>query len=330
MKPTFGVEEEVFAVLPYRPTLHSLYYLSKFLWKNPLANYFHSAANFSLPSEMPGGFMAGIEISTAIHTNIDALIEDLYLKRKLLADSCEGLLLATGSLITDCSRSRTCALQVHIGGVKNMQEVYARLVFYLPLLTLLTVNTPFAAGKYFGQSFRMQNSFAIGPLVSDWQYRFQDIIYSRRLRTIEIRVFDSIWDIERIRLLLNLIRQIVISKENLPLDKGAYNKLRGRVFTIGYDNYLSHLYEKLKTIAGVSQDIFKGTCSNQVRALYSQHGLLGTYTALDNAYRYGKIVPGSYSFQKRFHFLKIIAGFLGYYIPKLPFSIYKSVRENLN
>ena len=327
MKPTFGIEEEVFVVEPYWPSFDSLYYLSRFLWKKPFAHYFRTASNFCLGEEISKGLMAGIEISTSIHTDLDELMRELACKRKFLAESCDGLILPLGSLITDRSRSRTCAWQIHIGGVKNLKKVYANLVFYLPLLTLLTVNAPFVQGKYFGQSFRMHYSFAIGPLTSDWSYRFQDIIYSRRLKTIEIRVFDPIWDMERIRLLLELIRRIVLDEEELPLDRRGYNELRERVITVGYGGYLSPLYQRLRKFADLSEDIFRDTCSGQIRTLYQRCGLLGTYTALDNAYRSGKLTARPYIPQKSSHFLKMISGFLTYYIPKLPFSIYKIMRE---
>lgn len=327
MKPTFGIEEEVFVVEPYWPGLDSLYYLSRFLWKNPLAHYRHSASNFCLSGDISKGLMAGIEISTPIHTDVDELIEDLNHKRKLLAESCDGLILPLGSLITDRSSSRTCAWQIHIGGVKNLRRAYANLVFYLPLLKLLMVNAPFVQGRYFGQSFRMHYSFAVGPLISDWSYRFQDIIYSRRLKTIEIRVFDPIWDMERIKLLLELIRQIILSEEDLPLDIKRYNELREKVITTGYDGYLFPLYRRMRKFADLSEDIFRETCSSQIRTLYERYDLLGTYTALDNAYRTGRLTPRPYNSQKSFRILKKIYGLLTYYIPKLPFAVYKTMRE---
>ncbi len=327
MRPAFGIEEEVFVVEPYWPALDSLYYLSRFLWKKPLSHYFHTASNFCLPEDISRGLMAGIEISTSIHTDIDELVRELSGKRRLLSDLCGGLILPLGSLITDCSRSRTCAWQIHISGVKNFKKTYAKLVFYLPLLTLLAVNAPFVQKKYFGQSFRMHYSFAIGELTPDWCYRYQDIIYSRRLKTIEIRIFDPVWDIEKIKLLLELIRQIILSEEEIPLDIKRYNELRKRVITTGYDSYLSPLYHRLRKLVNVSEDIFRNTCSNQVRELYACHGLLGVHTALDNAYRSGEIIPRHYNSQKNRRLLKILWGFLAYYIPKLPFSIYKVMRE---
>jgi gamma-glutamyl:cysteine ligase YbdK (ATP-grasp superfamily) len=254
-------------------------------------------------------------------------MKDLVHKRKVLAKSCEGLILPLGSLITDCSRSRTSAWHIHIGGLKDLRRAYAGLVYYLPLLTLLGANAPYAEGRYFGQSFRMHYSFAVGPLTHDWSYRFQDIIYSRRLKTIEIRIFDPIWDLERIRLLLGLIRQIVLRQEKLPLDRKSYNELRHVVITAGYDRYLSSVYQRLRQFTDVSEDIFRDTCSHRIRTLYERHGLLGTYTALDNAYRSGRLQPRSYASKKDARFLKIIWGFLTYYIPKLPFSIYKAMRE---
>jgi hypothetical protein len=192
---------------------------------------------------------------------------------------------------------------------------------------LLTVNAPLAKGRYFGQSFRMYHSLAVGPLVPDWNYRFQDIIFSRRLKTIEIRIFDPIWDLEKIKIVLELIRHIVLQDEEVPLDRNGYNELREKVILRGHDDRLWPRVNRLREKVPLSEHIFRDTCSNQIRTLYERYGLLSTYTALDNAYRFGRLNPRPYHPKKESRFLKIFCGLFAYYLPKLPFTFYKTLRE---
>ena len=72
--PTFGVEEEVFITEPERPTIRSLYFLAKLLARNPRYYYTHSASNFSRGPDLRQGLMSGVEISTAIHHDVEALV----------------------------------------------------------------------------------------------------------------------------------------------------------------------------------------------------------------------------------------------------------------
>jgi len=331
-KAIFGIEEEIFIVEPEKPTLRSLYYLARLLWKDPRFYYFHTASNFARGRDIKQGLMSGIEISTSMHQDVDSLIEDLASRRKDLMDMCQGLIIPLGHLINYEAPTNTCALQIHIGSVEDQQRVYKNLVHFLPLLILLTVNSPYARGKYFGQSFRIAKSFAIGCLRSDWEYRFQDIILAKRLGTIEIRVFDPIWDLGRIRTLVRVIKAIVDSERNFDFDITRYNELRFQIAVHGYDGSLDEIFDELVELHHVPKELFLNTPSDQVKSYFERNGLLRTYSALDNAYRTGifesKSLPemehGEPSWESP---LKICAGFLGYYIPKLPYCLWKVWRE---
>ncbi|MGB9620213.1 MAG: hypothetical protein ACPL7K_07360, partial [Armatimonadota bacterium] len=90
--PRFGIEEEVFITEPERPTIRSLYYLARLLARNPLFYYTHSAHNFTRGRDVRVGIMSGVEISTAIHEDPDAVVDDLARRRADLAAVTSGLI----------------------------------------------------------------------------------------------------------------------------------------------------------------------------------------------------------------------------------------------
>ncbi len=325
--PTYGIEEEVFVVEEKRPSLQSLFYLSKLLFHNPRFNYFYTTSNLSHLPDIATGLMAGIELATRPSPDVHRLIEDLIKRRKELSRVCPALILPIGHLIDFKSYSKTCALHVHIGNLPDRRRAYSNLAHFLPLLSLLTVNSPYRAGKYFGQSYRIYHSPFIGPLRDNRWDRFQDIIISNRLGTIELRIFDPVWNLDRIRVLLEAIDRIVNLDEELPLDRNQYKKIRGSVALFGYTRESKALHEELNQIYPIPEDLLRETASDRVRHLFQRSGLLLTYSALDNAYRNGAFQPREVPKCKRSLAL-ILAGITGYYIPKLPYTIWKTWREN--
>lgn len=325
-RPFFGLEEEVFITEPDRPSLRSLYYLARLLRKDPRYYYFHSASNFARGRDVREGLMGGIEISTRHHSSLDDLLMDLAARRRDLASVCPGLIVPLGHLLDYDSPTNTCAFQIHIGGIKEKEAVYARLTHFLPLLALIMVNSPCAAGAYFGQSYRLHSSFAVGHLRPDWEYRFQDIILSKRLGTIEIRVFDPVWDLARIRLLLELVEAIVRSEANFPLDIHSYNMRRDQVAIVGHADSLEPLLRQLANLHPLDRDWLVRTPSDQVRNLYETRGLVATYSALDQAYRGGPLSAGQTP-ELDGRLFETALGVMGYYVPKIPFALWKVWRE---
>lgn len=325
--PTYGLEEEVFVCEPERPSLKSLYYLARLLWRDPRANYTGTASNFARGDDLRQGLMSGVEISTGTHTTAHSLMEDLVRRRAELAAVCEGLIVPLGHLIDYRTPTNVCALQLHIGDVSDQRRTYANLAHFLPILTLLTINAPYAGGEYFGQSYRMATAYAIGPLKGDWAERFQDIILAKRLKTIELRVFDPTWDLERIRALVKAVDAIVGFPGEFPLDRARYNGWRPRLVKEGYFADLDHVRQELKQIVDVPDDLVKRTASDEVKALYERHGLVRMYSALDSAYRGGRLEPQQVG-GTRGRLAKSAAGFVGYYLPKLPYVVYKYLRES--
>lgn len=324
---TFGLEEEVFVVEPVKPSLTSMYYLSRLLWSDPRFNYRGTASNFARGKDVKQGLMSGVEVSTGVHAGADGLIADLVRRRTELAGVSEGLIVPIGHLINLDAPTNVCALQFHVGNVGDQDRVYDNLLHFLPVLTLLSINAPYAGRKYFGQSYRMAKSFAIGPVGPEKTDRFQDIIIAKRLGTIEIRVFDPTWDIERVRVLARAIEKITEFSRALPGNPEKYNAMRARIARLGFIPEMEPILAELQEIADVPEGLVKRTASDQVKETYERLGLLATYSAMDNGYRSGvfehRRIP-----EPKARALKAAVGLAGYYLPKLPYAVWKYIKES--
>lgn len=325
--PTFGIEEEVFIVEPTKPSLSSLYYLSKLVWAQPKKYLFHTDSNFARSKDIWQGLMSGVEISTFPHSDIESLIDDLKQRREELIKAADGLIVPLGHLLDFATPTNTCALQFHIGNLSDPRRVYENLVFFLPLLILLATNSPAESSRYFGQSYRLLNSYAVGPLRGDWSYRFQDIIFAKRTKTIEIRAFDPVWDIRRIELLARAIEAIAKLEKRFKIDLSDYNRMRQDVCRHGFVSALEERYKLLTDFFPINKGLFKVTPSDIIYKHYQKYGLEPTYTALDSGYRQGKLIVKEQSRVGKNKALKSVAGLATYYIPKLPYDLWKYLQE---
>jgi len=328
-KITYGLEEEVFVCEPLSPSLSSFLYLARLLAKDPVYYYQHTASNLTRGRDIKQGLVSGVEISTAICPTISSLIKDLKKRRQDLirAVGQEGLIVPLGHLINKDASTNVCAWQVHLGVPKDkIHLIYNNLAYFLPLLILAGANSPYKNETYFGQSYRMKVGYAIGPLKKDPTLRFQDLIISRRLGTIEIRVFDSLWDLERIRKILEIIQAITKIQKPLPFRRSKYARLRSQIIKKGFILELEPLYQQLCAFYPLSRDFFLSTPADQVVQLYNRYGLLGTYSALDNAYRFGPLKPQKIPPLKKKRFQSFLAfGF--YYSLKAPYNLWKWLKE---
>ncbi len=325
---TYGLEEEIFITEPTRPALSALYVMAKLLWRNPRYYYKHSATNFARGSEVRQCLMSSVEIATRPHHEIDALLADLQARRRDLAQAAsDAYLVPVGHLFDIESPTNTGGLHLHIGVAPERREaVYANLAYFLPLLILLSASSPYARGRYFGQSYRVAHSFAIGTLRNDPYYRFQDLILSRRLGTIEIRALDPIWDVERLRWLLLAVDAIVAMPHLCPLSREQYTALRTQAALTGYTPDLQRLYATLREFCELPEALLQHTTSDALVECMTREGLLGVYARLNHAYRTGRwervephmVKPSS---------ARATVGLLGYYLPKLPYMAYKAWAE---
>ena len=322
----FGLEEEVFITEPDKPTLQSLYYLARLLWRSPGNYYTHTASNFTRGKDIWRGLMGGVEISTRAWTAPEDVITDLAQRRRELCKVCPGLIVPVGHLFDEAAPTSTCGMHIHLSGFADMEIAYHNMVYFMPLLILLAINSPFVGGRYFGQSYRLVNSFAVGPLRLDRRYRFQDIIYSKRLGTLEIRVFDPVWDLNRIKLILKCLEAILRSSENYPGDIERYNALRPKIAQKGYIPELQVLYRDLNRLMPLPEDLFFNTPASIVHQLWKKNGTLATYSAMDNAYRCGELQPQELLPMHQ-AWLRVVLGFGGYYLPKMPYILRKAWSE---
>ncbi len=324
---TLGLEEEVFVCEPERPNLGSLAYLARLTWSNPRRHYARTASNFARGDDLPQGLMSCVEISTGVHDDPESLVDDIALRRRELVRAVggHGLLVPLGHLLQNDAPTNVAALQFHVGA-PDRERAYRNLGYALPLLALLAADSPGARGQRFGQSYRMARGFAVGPLTADPTTRFQDLIVSKRLGTIEVRLLDPVWDLRRVRVLARAIREIAALESDLPFDREAYNAMRYRVALEGWNPEVEPIHEIVSQVADVPMELLTDTAADDVWDLYHQVGLVPTYSALDNAYRTGVFAPRPVGEMKP-SFLRSLGGLAGYYVPKFPYVTWKFLKE---
>lgn len=270
--------------------------------------------------------MSGVEVATEVHDNPESLVDDLAERRRELAAVAEGLVAPVGHLINLSTPTNVCALQLHVGGVADIEMTYNNLAYFLPILTLITINAPYAGGTYFGQSFRLEHGYSIGPLRPDATDRFQDLIITKRLGTVELRAPDPTWDLARVRVLARAVGAIATLDGPRPFDRRWYNDIRSVVATRGYIPELRPLYNELSVIVDVPENMLARTASDEVKEFHEAHGAVATYSALDNGYRNGVFEAGPVP-ENKAAVLKSLAGLAGYYVPKLPYITWKYLKE---
>lgn len=346
--PVYGLEEEVFILEPDRPTGRSLYYLARLLWNNPGWYYTHSASNFTRGRDMRYGIVSGVELSTGRHDSITALLQDLADRRRDLATVCEGLVCPIGNLPTRAQPSDTCGLHIHVSSI-DREAAYLRLCRYLPVYALALAHAPYAGGRRFGQSYRWANSFAIGPLREDPTYRFQDMIFSRRLGTLEIRVFDPSPDLSHIRNVLHSLAELLsLGRGHVPADamdpavlRSEYNYQRERLARLRADDLpggaadgvfgthgtdLAGLVAELHELAGFEAAWVQSTPADGTAARLRESGLVPAYQELDDGYRRSAHAP-PWNGKRMPLVLAATAGVLGYYLPRMPYTVWKAWKE---
>lgn len=272
--------------------------------------------------------MSGVEVSTNVHEDIEELIKDLQKRRADVSAVSSGLIVPVGHLLDVDTPTNTCAIHIHIGGVDYKQRLYNNLLHFLPILPLFTINSPMIAGKYFGKSYRMYKSFAIGAIGDDWSVRFQDLIYSKRLGTIELRLCDPCWDINRIRCLLYALKAIADLNETLEPNVKRYNDLRESICRNGLLDETADLVSELQLIADFPTNMLERTASDDLKDVYDENGLLGAYSAIDNGYRNQCFEPREVKQTQKADIGFGILGFAGYFIPRLPYYAWKGLMES--
>lgn len=324
MKLKIGIEEEVFVIEGEKPAVDSLYPLYKLLRKNPAFYYIHTAVNIPRGKDFFESPVASIEISTPVTSSVEEAIEQLSLIRKELARNCPSKIIALGMLpnLTQ-AKSIVSGLHIHLSGSFDLVEARKKIAYYIPALLLITANSPSVENDYISNRI-LFNPFS-GAIVNDFFERFQDIIISRRLKTLEIRVFDPVCDLKRVAALLCCLEAILKAPFNKELDFQKYMQLRNSAAKYGIMNdEVKKLVEELVDISGVEFKFFLFPESLRVKKMLNEMPLKEVYEVLDRDYRAGV----SYEGERIPKTLRALYGFFGYYIPKMPYTTYKFLKEH--
>lgn len=325
---TLGVEEEVFILEKGRltPTLQSLDYLRKLYWSNPRRYMTHSASNFSKGTDRKQCFMGSVEIATGKHTSPLSLVDDLKHRRTAFAKAAQhALVVPVGALFSISSPSNTASSHVHVGVPRSERDrVYQNLAYFTPVLALAAANSPWAEGKPFGSSYRMSQKGLLGPLQTDCEYRFQDVIISKRLGTIELRIFDPIPELDRLQAILSTVKTIAAHPGEFPFDRETYNRERLDWTQHGFTPYVRTLFERLNELDSFEETWIDCPLGKTLGEFAKKNGIRAAYEEADKIWRKP---TGTTAKPKPYSVAKTAAGLAGYYAVRLPFMAYKGYKE---
>lgn len=325
---TLGVEEEVFVLEKDRlePTLQSLDYLRKLLWANPRRYMRHSASNFARGEERRECFMGSIEIATHSHTSVDELLADLRDRRKDFAKAAEGgMIVPVGSLFTLSSPCNTASTHVHIGvPPSERSRVYGNIAYFAPVFAVAAGNSPWAAGQDFGFSYRMAQPGCLGPLRENREYRFQDVILSKRLGTVELRLLDPIPEWDRLTAILNGIAAVAAWRGCAPFDRDDYNRHRKSWTRDGLTTHIERLWLELQQVHALDRSWLTDPLTDRLRRVAASDGIPAAYAESERLWLEGTAAPSA---PRPASSLRKLSGLGGYYLLRLPFMAFKGYKE---
>jgi gamma-glutamyl:cysteine ligase YbdK (ATP-grasp superfamily) len=325
---TLGVEEEVFVLEEGRltPTLQSLDYLRCLLWSNPRKYTRHSASNFARGEERKECFMGSIEVATGVHETIETLLSDLLERRTAFAKAARGgMVVPVGGLFTLSSPSNTASTHVHVGVPKAERlRVYGNLAYFVPVLAVAASNSPWAKGESYGLSYRMAQPGCLGPLREDKEFRFQDLIISKRLGTVEIRIFDPIPEVFRLREILESVYAIASHPGAFVFDRDEYNKERESWAVHGVTPFVLRRWEELCDLYPFPRDLLENTLSQRLNTIAEKSAIEDAYREAERIWREGTDVAPEHRPHSR---LRALSGLAGYYAVRLPYMAYKGYKE---
>ena len=323
--PTLGLEEEVFVLFEGQPSTASLLDLARLLWRDPGRNLGGTASNFT--RKLPG-LMSTVEISTGVHAGPDTLLNEVFARRaQLSAATRSGLIAPVGMLIQD-DPYHTAGLHLHLGVAPGQRErAYRNVARFLPVLVLASASSPWRGRARYGQSYRVHASFALGPLREDRLYRFQDLIVTRRLGTLELRALDPVWERARLHAIVDAAWRLAGLKRNLPFERAAYNALREVYPKGGLTPAVRELALELHDLTGFDPAWAERTEADRLADLEAREGAGAVWRSLDGAYRHGVFAPSDTPDRRPARW-RGAAGLALYYGPKLPYIAYKGWREH--
>ncbi|MBA3725467.1 MAG: hypothetical protein H0W86_03210 [Armatimonadetes bacterium] len=270
--------------------------------------------------------MGSVEVATGVHERIEHLLADIVARRTEFARAAKGgMIVPVGALFTLSSPSNTASSHVHVGVPKaQRRRVYDNLAYFAPVLAVAAANSPWAAGKDFGLSYRMAQPGCLGPLRDDPEYRFQDLIISKRLGTIELRIFDPIPEIFRLREILDAVTSIAAFTGTLSFNSNEYNKERESWTIQGITPWIRSRWEELQLLYPFPMDLLENPLSDRLRKAATASSILDAYREAERIWREGTDVAPEHRPYSR---LRLVTGLAGYYAVRLPFMAYKGYKE---
>lgn len=325
---TLGLEEEFFALEAGRdrPTLQSMDYLRRFAWSSPSRHMTHSASNFAKGEDRRECFMGSIELSTGKHSYVPSLTADLIERRTAFAKAARtALIVPTGTLYQLKSPTNTASSHIHVGVPSEERlRVYGNLAYFTPVFATAAANSPYEGGSRFGLSSRMAGEGLLGSLREDCEYRFQDLILSKRLGTIEMRIFDPIPEIERLATIMTAIQAVAAWPGTIPLDRDDYNRVRPAWTKEGLNSEVERRLQELQEIVTFPRELLESNLSDKMAQVAEKQSIEAAYAELDRIWREPTGVRAD---PKAFSVLKAAAGLTLFYGLRLPFVAYKGWLE---
>lgn len=324
MKIKFGIEEEVFVVEKGRPAIDSLYPLFSLVRKKPNYYFVHTAVNLARGRDLLDFFVASVEISTGVAEAPENAVEQLRLIREEFLKNCPQKVACVGMLPTYTEHtSLVSGFHIHVSGDFDFEEQRLKIVYYLPALLLITANSPSVNNDFL--SNRILASRFTGAVVRNSYERYQDVIISRRLNTLEIRAFDPCPDLYRYMVLLEAIRRIITTREKFVPDLKEYAILREEAAKYGTaSERIKGLVSEVVEKYGVEESLFHAPPALKTKEIFQKLDEERAYEELDRMYRQGVLYEGG-EIPKS---IRALLGFFGYYIPRLPYNTYKFLKEH--
>lgn len=326
---TIGIEEEAFVLEHGRllPTLQSLDYMRRLLWTNPLRYTVRTASNFLRDGDQRRhGLMGSVEVSTGVHCEPDSLMRELLQMRREFARATRGaMVVPVGALFTTDAKTMTSGLHVHIGVPTDQRSrVYENIAYFLPVLAVASASSPYFDGRHVGPSSRMAEPYALGPLREDREYRFQDLIVTKRLGTVEVRLFDPVPEMSRIEHIVRALYEIARYEGTLPFSREEYNGARPEWTRQGLNPWVRKRWESLQPISPLPIELLEETFSSRLAQIVRAGGVLAAYEEADRVWRAG---TGITNLLRKHSKLRIVSGVAGFYAVRLPYMAYKGIRE---
>ena len=331
---SFGLEEEVFVLYgqtgqAHRTHLGSLWPMGRLLWQDPARNWGGTATNFRRGVAARQGVMSSVEVSTRVEYGAATLFTAALSRRSELSRTfAGGQLVALGSL-PGSDRYHTAGLHIHIGlPDQDRDRVYGNLAYFLPVLAWASASSPYFGNGEAGSGplSRVASSFALGELGADPYDRFQDLIITRRLGTIELRVLDPVPDPDRLWAILKAVEGVARLPDRLPWSRLEYNELRRELLS-SPGLALRERARELEWRVGFELLWTRHTEADRVRSHTEQCGWASTCAHLDGLWRSGvwQDLGTPNTPPPWWHGP---AGFARYYLPRLPAIARKAYVEN--